>query len=114
MQKHLPALIGLLTLALISCADAQQPESGATRRGTPREAVAGPPGIPAHNLGALLASTDLYDLYEYRSYRGWCADGKPAISILYKVEPDFVIDLSEEARERFSGEVFPVVRARCG
>lgn len=113
MQEQLRALIAVLAMAFISCADAQQSESGVTRRVAPRGTVAGSPGIPAHNLGALLASTDLYDLYEYRSYKGWCANGNAAISILYKVEPDFVIDLSEAAQERFSGEVFPVVRARC-
>lgn len=113
-----------LTLAIVLATFvAMAPALGQSRRAAPPTAAA-PTAVPspaaasvtpppAHNVGVLLATTDLYDLYEYRMHHGWCADGHAAVVILFKVDENYVIDVDDVYKQRFTREILPIIRAQC-
>lgn len=106
-------VIGAALASLLAIQPVTAQVSGAPAPGTPASPVGILAPLPAHNVGVRLASTPLYDLYEYRMQQGWCTEGFAAVVVLFKVEPSYEVVVNDEYRSRFEREILPVVRAQC-
>lgn len=67
-----------------------------------------------HTTGARLFETSSYELYEYGMMSGrWCENSRAAVSLVLKVDADYVITDDDAYKRRFERELFPVIKQRC-
>lgn len=104
-MSKLNAILVFITLTVFSL------NAHAQRRGAP----AGSAETSFHSAGARLLETDGYELYEYRPSVGmWCDPRYGAsVSLVLKVDQNYVITHDDAYKRRFEKEILPAIRRRC-
>ena len=122
VQNWLRALLAILFAGSSGCASAPPQRSVVLAHEPIRQSAAPatpPPGAqvtPPHYAGEKLAETDLYQLFG-KAGRRWCIPDPKGnyayVSVVFKVDPNYVIRVDSEYKQRFESEMLPIIRERC-
>ena len=121
-QNRLLGLLAILLAGSSGCASTPPQRSAVLAHEPIRQSAAPvtpPPAAQAtlpHYAGEKLAETDLYQLFG-KAGRRWCIPDREGnyayVSLVFKVNPGYVVKSDPEYKRRFETEMLPIVREHC-
>ena len=115
VRNWLRMLLAILFFGSSGCASASPQHSVALTHEAIRQSAT--PARPSHHAGEKLAETDLYKLFA-KEGESWCerdqkGKGYASVSLVFKVDADYEVEIGPEYKSRFEAEIFPVIEAHC-